>query len=45
VVERVIDRQLGAGAPAAVREKLRASLRDALENDPLLAEKLKALGG
>jgi hypothetical protein len=43
VIERVIDRQLGTQAPAAVREKLNAALRQALEDDPLLAQKIKAL--
>jgi hypothetical protein len=46
VVERVIDRQLGAEAPAAVREKLRAALYDTLHGDPtdpFLADKLRRL--
>jgi hypothetical protein len=45
VVERILDRQLGLHAPAAVRERVGAALRDALETDPLLAEKVRALGG
>lgn len=45
IVQQVLDRQLGAGAPAAIRSKVEAALRDALESDPLLGEKLKALGG
>jgi len=44
VIEQVLSRQLGADAPAAVREKVRAALEDALENDPLLADKLRRLG-
>src|SRR5262245_15865625 len=44
VIDRVIDRQIGAGAPAAVREQVGAALRQALEDDPLLAEKVRALG-
>jgi len=45
VIEQVLSRQLGADAPAGVREKVRAALEDALENDPLLADKLRRLGG
>ena len=44
VLERVIDKQLGPGAPAAVREKVRAALQDAVADDPLLSEKIKSLG-
>jgi hypothetical protein len=44
VVEQVLTRQLGPDAPAAVREQVRAALQDALENDPLLADKLRRLG-
>jgi hypothetical protein len=43
VIDRVIDQQVGPGAPAAVREQVGAALRRALEEDPLLAEKLRAL--
>lgn len=43
VIESVLDRQLGPHAPAAVREKLSTALRDALADDPLLAEKIAAL--
>jgi hypothetical protein len=32
-------------APAAVREKVRAALETAVADDPLLTEKIKALGG
>src|SRR5690348_13536801 len=45
VIDRVVDRQVGKGAPAGVRERVSAALRAALEEDPLLAEKLKNLGG
>jgi hypothetical protein len=45
VIDRVIDQQVGANAPAAIREQVGAALRRALEEDPLLAEKLRALGG
>jgi hypothetical protein len=44
LVERVIDQQLGADAPAPVREKLRAALQEALASDPYLVEKLRQLG-
>ena len=45
VLERVLDRQLGANAPAPIREQVRAALQDAIATDPLLIEKVKALGG
>jgi hypothetical protein len=45
VVERVLERQLGANAPAAVREKLGVALRQTLEDDPVLAAKVRSLGG
>jgi hypothetical protein len=44
VVEQVLTRQLGADAPAAVREQVRAALQEALASDPLLADKLRRLG-
>ncbi len=44
VLDRVVDKQLGPGAPAAVREKVRAALEDAVADDPLLSEKIKSLG-
>ena len=44
ILEQVLDQQVGADAPAAVREQVRAALQDALENDPLLAEQLRRLG-
>jgi hypothetical protein len=43
VVDLVLARQLGEGAPPAMREQVRAALKDALENDPTLAEQLRAL--
>ena len=43
VVEQVLTRQLGSDAPPAVRERVRAALQEALETDPLLAEKLRRL--
>lgn len=44
VIGRVLDRQVGADAPTAVRERVEAALRQALEDDPVLAEKLRSLG-
>jgi hypothetical protein len=44
ILEHVLTQQVGADAPAAVRERVRAALQEALENDPLLAEQLRRLG-
>ena len=44
VVERVLDRQLGANAPVALRTQLRDALRDTISSDPLLADRLRGLG-
>ena len=44
VIDRVVEKQLGAGAPTATREKLRAALEDAVADDPLLADKIRGLG-
>jgi len=43
VIERIIEKQLGAGAPAAAREKLRSALESAVADDPLLADKIRGL--
>jgi hypothetical protein len=43
VLQQVLSRQVGDDAPPAVREKIRAALQDALETDPLLADKLRRL--
>jgi hypothetical protein len=43
VIERVIDKQLGPGAPAAVREQVRAALQHAVAEDPVLSEKIRSL--
>ena len=43
VIDRVVDKQLGTNAPAAVREKLRAALETAVADDPLLADKIRGL--
>jgi hypothetical protein len=45
VVERVVARQAGPDAPAAVKQQLAAVLRQALADDPMLAAKVRALGG
>ena len=44
LIDRVVDVQVGLDAPAAVRDRIQAALRDALESDPLLAAKLSQLG-
>lgn len=44
VIDRIVDKQLGANAPAAIRQKVRAALEDAVADDPLLSEKIKNLG-
>ena len=44
LVNRIVAQQLGPQAPAGVREQVRATLQDALESDPLLADKLRRLG-
>jgi hypothetical protein len=43
VIDRIVDKQLGAQAPTAAREKLRAALESAVADDPLLAEKIRSL--
>jgi hypothetical protein len=43
VIDRIVERQVGAGAPPAVREQIRTALTDAVADDPLLGEKLKHL--
>jgi hypothetical protein len=45
VIDGILDRQLGRDASPAIREQVGAALRNALESDPLLAEKLRALSG
>jgi hypothetical protein len=45
VIDRIVAQQLGAQAPPAVSESLKAALRDAVETDPMLAGKLRSLGG
>jgi len=43
VVGHILDRPPVASAPAPVRSKVEAALREALTQDPLLAEKVRAL--
>jgi hypothetical protein len=38
-----VEKQLGTNAPAAVREKVRAALENAVADDPLLADKIRSL--
>jgi len=45
VITRIVDKQVGPGAAPAVREAVRAALESAVADDPLLGEKIKALGG
>ena len=44
VVERIVASRVGPNGPAAVKEKLGAALRQTLEDDPMLAAKIRALG-
>ena len=44
VVERIVARRVGPDGPTAVREKISAALRQTLEDDPMLAAKIHALG-
>lgn len=43
VMESVVARQVGPEAPQGVRDRVRAALQDAIENDPVLADKLRQL--
>jgi hypothetical protein len=43
VIERIVDKQLGPGAPAAVRETVRTALERAVADDPVLSEKIRSL--
>ena len=43
LVNRIVAQQVGPEAPTGVREQVRAALQEALENDPLLADKLRRL--
>jgi hypothetical protein len=44
VIDRVLAQQVGRDAPAAVREQVETALRQALQDDPLLADRLRKLG-
>ena len=44
VVEGIVSRRVGPNGPAAIREKVRAALRQTLEEDPMLAAKVRTLG-
>ena len=44
VVERIVARQVGVNGPAAIKKNLSAALRQTLEDDPMLAAKIRALG-
>ena len=44
VVERIVTRQVGVNGPAALKKNLAAALRQTLEDDPMLAAKISALG-
>lgn len=43
VIDRIVTAQVGPDAPTHVRDKVQAALRDALDDDPLLADKLRSL--
>jgi outer membrane translocation and assembly module TamA len=44
VIERIVARQVGVHGPAALKKNLTAALRQTLEDDPMLAAKIRALG-
>lgn len=44
VIDRIVAKQVGADAPAAVRDRVRAALESAVADDPVLSEKIKTLG-
>lgn len=43
VVHLVLDQQLGSDAPAAVRNNVETALRNTLESDPMLADRVRKL--
>lgn len=43
VMGRILDRQLGEGAPPAARSEVESALRDALKSDPVLSAKVQSL--
>jgi hypothetical protein len=44
VIDRIVANQVGADAPAAVRDRVRAALESAVADDPVLSERIKTLG-
>jgi hypothetical protein len=42
-IGRILDKQIGPGAPPAVRAQIEAALREAVASDPLLIDKIKVL--
>jgi hypothetical protein len=44
VVERIVAGKVGPNGHAAIREKVSAALRQTLEDDPMLAAKIRTLG-
>ncbi|HJX66927.1 MAG TPA: hypothetical protein VJ860_23595 [Polyangia bacterium] len=44
VLDRIVARQVGVDGPAAIKKNLSAALRQTLEDDPMLAAKIHALG-
>ena len=44
VVDQIVARQVGIRGPAALKNSLTAALRQTLEDDPMLAAKIRALG-
>jgi hypothetical protein len=43
VMSRILDRQLGEGAPSKMRAAVESAMRDALDSDPVLSAKLGVL--
>jgi hypothetical protein len=43
VMNRILDRQLGEGAPSRMRAAVETAMRDALNNDPVLSAKVGIL--
>jgi hypothetical protein len=40
VMNRILDRQLGEGAPAGVRSEVESAMKNALDSDPVLTAKM-----
>ena len=43
VVHLVLEQQLGADTPTAIRNNVEAALRNSLESDPMLAARVRKL--